>query len=241
MLQSQLTALIVALLPDTAFWQLSTVYVMNAGVVLMRHSWSLVDIHHQNPFLRRRKLEGGPPIKIVWVSKRDDATGLSDRQLHALSPASQRVLYAPSTYSRSNVFLDDTLRPPVPAELSVIGDTIVIRSATRSPDPAVPDANSCDVIPLVDAMLSTDNVSKIAVSRRSCSDELYIHSNECISIVHDLRCMQMTLNEPSTSVSRTVPLTQVRATFIGMALFYRMSPHMPLRSCLLYTSPSPRD
>ena len=230
MLQSQLTALIVALLPDTAFWQLSTVYVMNAGVVLMRHSWSLVDIHHQNPFLRRRKLEGGPPIKIVWVSKRDDATGLSDRQLHALSPASQRVLYAPSTYSRSNVFLDDTLRPPVPAELSVIGDTIVIRSATRSPDPAVPDANSCDVIPLVDAMLSTDNVSKIAVSRRSCSDELYIHSNECISIVHDLRCMQMTLNEPSTSVSRTVPLTQVRATFIGMALFYRMSPHMPLRS-----------
>ncbi|WFD19572.1 Ras GTPase activating protein ira2 [Malassezia caprae] len=230
MLQSQLTAFIVALLPDATFRQLSTVYVLNAGAVLMRHSWSLVDLQQQSPFLQRRMTDGGPPMKIQWASTREEASGLSDRQLSGLYPASQRVLYAPSTYTRSNVYLDDTLRPPVPAELNVIGDAIVIRSASRSQDQALSDVHSCDVIPLVDAVLSTDNVSKIAVSRRSCSDELYLHSNECISIVHDLRCLQMTLSEPSTSVSRTIALTQVRATLIGMALFYRTSPHMPLRS-----------
>ncbi|WFD23185.1 Ras GTPase activating protein ira2 [Malassezia equina] len=230
MLQSQLTAFIVALLPDAVFRQLSSVYVMNAGAVLLRHSWSFVDAQQQSPFLRRRQQDDGPPMKISWVSKRSEAPGLSDRQINALSPASQRVLYSPATYVRSGIFLDDTLRPPVPAELTVIGDTIVIRSSSESPDPSLPDVHTCDVIPLVDAVLWTDNVSKIAVSRRSCSDELYVHSPDCISIVHDLRCMQMSMNEPSTSVNRIVPLTQVRATFIGMALFYRTSPHMPLRA-----------
>lgn len=230
MLQSQLTAYIVALLPDATSRQLSAVYVVNAGAVLLRHSWSMMDVQQQNPFLQQRKLDGGPPMEIQWVSTREQASGLSDRQLHGLDPVSQRVLYGSSIYTRPNVFLDDTLRPPVPAELCVIGHAIVIRSTWRSQDPTMSDVHSCDVIPLADAVLSTDNVSKIAVSRRSCSDELYLHSNECISIVHDLRCLQMSLNEPSTIVCRTITLTQVRATFIGMALFHRRSPHMPLRS-----------
>lgn len=230
MLQSQLTAFIVELLPEPVFQQLTQVYVMNAGSVLLRHSWSFVDMPQQNPFSRRRQAERGPPVKIAWVTTRAEAHGLSDKQLSALSPVSQRVLNATHSYIQKNLHIDDMLRPPVPAVLTVMGDILAIRSTSRSSDSLMPDVHTCDVFPLVDAVFSTDQVSKIALLRRSCADELYLHSSDCISLVHDLRCMQMALSMPSMSVSRAVPLTQVRATFIGMALFYRSSPHMPLRA-----------
>ncbi|WFD26718.1 Ras GTPase activating protein ira2 [Malassezia nana] len=230
MLQSQLTAFIVELLPEPVFQQLTQVYVMNAGSVLLRHSWSFADVPQQNPFSQRRQAEGGPPVRITWVTTRAEAHDLSDRQLSALSPVSQRVLNAKHSYIQTNLHIDDMLRPPVPAVLTVMGDVLAIRSTSRSSDSSFPDVHTCDVFPLVDAVFSTDQVSKIALLRRSCADELYLHSSDCLSLVQDLRCMQMALSMPSTSVSRTVPLTQVRATYIGMALFYRSSPHMPLRA-----------
>ena len=228
--QNQYTAFVSAILPAKAFRHLHSIVIVNGGLALLRHGWMVTEQPYENGYIARRQIDGGPPLKLDWVTSAEEFHAQHKDVQLSLSPASTRLFFAKPSYVLTVVSYDDGFCTPVSATLILLNDCMLIRS---KPMPhhggPIKPPRSCDIIPLSDIVLTSDHVSRMCIRRYSCPDLLFLNTRHCEDLGHQLYSLRMASGDYAHGLYAPVTRSSIRAVFVGMGLFYRTSTDVPMR------------
>lgn len=230
LVQNQYTAFVSAILPAKAFGFLHSVVIVNGGLALLRHGWMVTEEPYENGYIARRHMDGGPPLKLEWVTSAEELHAQAKDVQLSLAPASTRLFFAKPSYVLTDVSCDDGFCAPVSATLVLLNDYMLIRSKPLAhQDGPLKPPRSCDIIPLSDMIVTSDHVSRLCIRRYSCPDLLFLNTIHCDDLEHKLYSLRMANGDYARGLYAPVPRSSIRAVFVGMGLFYRTSTDVTMR------------
>ena len=213
----QWIAFIITLLPRDVFLHLRTVVLVQAGEAVRCAARLWGDVPEHNPLLAR----AGRLPRLQWVASDADLVGMEHVRM-VLPEATRRVLTSPHvTVLDAHIVLGGWT--PRPGALLLTEQYALLRTY----DPI----HTCDMVPLFDAVIATQGVN-VSLTRRSAGDVVCFCTQQPNEVAHALRGAQARLLTFSPAVHRALPSrADVRATFLGMALWHRVAPYVFVRVC----------